>query len=230
MLLDDTYGRQALFAAAKADLWIGRPVEQPGSRPLRFEGSDEIGARLVEWPASHTIKCLVFYHPDDDPALKAEQIRKLGGLHDAARRLNRELLVEIIAGRHGPMAEDTVARAIEELYAAGHQARLVEARAAKIQGGMAQHCAGDRGRRQMVPRHRCSWASKRRPRSSKPILRLRRRFALVKGFAIGRTIFNHAAQEWLKGGIKDEEAIKEMAQGFGQLASAGSGCAALDAA
>ena len=97
----------------------GRPVEEPGSRPLRFEGNDEVGARLIEWPAQHTIKCLAFYRPDDDQALKLEQIRKLQGLQDAARRLNRELLIEVIAGRHGSLAEDTVVRALEELYAAG---------------------------------------------------------------------------------------------------------------
>ena len=38
MLLDETYGREALFDAAKLPFWIGRPVEEPGSRPLRFEG------------------------------------------------------------------------------------------------------------------------------------------------------------------------------------------------
>ena len=66
MLLDGTYGREALFDAAKHPLWIGRPVEEPGSRPLRFEGGADIGSRLIEWPVTHTVKCLAFYHPDDD--------------------------------------------------------------------------------------------------------------------------------------------------------------------
>ena len=64
-LLDDVYGREAMFDAAKLGLWIGRPLEQPGSRPLRFEFTQDVGARLVEWPVTHTIKCLSFYHPDD---------------------------------------------------------------------------------------------------------------------------------------------------------------------
>ena len=37
MLLDGTYGREALFRAAEHGFWIGRPVEEPGSRPLDFE-------------------------------------------------------------------------------------------------------------------------------------------------------------------------------------------------
>jgi 5-dehydro-2-deoxygluconokinase len=56
MLLDEVYGREALFDAARLPLWIGRPVEQPGSRPLRFEGGPDIGSRLVEWPVTHTVK------------------------------------------------------------------------------------------------------------------------------------------------------------------------------
>ncbi len=51
MLIDEKYGRSALFEAAKHRFdWIGRPVELPGSRPLRFEFGQDIGSRLVEWP------------------------------------------------------------------------------------------------------------------------------------------------------------------------------------
>lgn len=59
--------------------WLGRPIELPGSRPLRFEYSQDLGSQLAEWPVSHCIKCLAFYHPDHPPALKAEQLEKLGG-------------------------------------------------------------------------------------------------------------------------------------------------------
>ena len=119
VLLDGTYGREALFDAGKLPLWVGRPVEEPGSRPLRFEGGADIGSRLIEWPGTHTVKCLAFYHPDDDRGLKEEQLRTLRGLYDAVRRLNRELLIEIIASKHGPLAEDTTAQALGEIYAAG---------------------------------------------------------------------------------------------------------------
>jgi 5-dehydro-2-deoxygluconokinase len=39
----------------------------------------------------------------------------------------------------------------------------------------------------------------------------------VKGFAVGRTIFNEAAQEWLRGSISDEAAVTMMATKFGNL-------------
>ena len=40
---------------------------------------------------------------------------------------------------------------------------------------------------------------------------------MVKGFAVGRTIFNHAAQQWLAGKISDDAATADMAERFGNL-------------
>ena len=40
---------------------------------------------------------------------------------------------------------------------------------------------------------------------------------LVKGFAIGRTIFNDAAREWLGGKLSDAAATEDMAGRFGRL-------------
>ena len=39
----------------------------------------------------------------------------------------------------------------------------------------------------------------------------------VKGFAVGRTIFNEAAVGWLGGKISDDEAVGMMAARFGNL-------------
>jgi 5-dehydro-2-deoxygluconokinase len=40
---------------------------------------------------------------------------------------------------------------------------------------------------------------------------------LVRGFAVGRTIFNAAAEGWLAGRITDEQAVAEMARRFAGL-------------
>ena len=119
MLLDGKYGREALFRAADHNFWIGRPVEEPGSRPLDFEFGGSLGAKLVEWPIAHTIKCLCFYHPDDSSEMKARQERELLRLYDAARTLGRELLIEIIASKHGPVNDGTVASVLARLYEIG---------------------------------------------------------------------------------------------------------------
>ena len=43
---------------------------------------------------------------------------------------------------------------------------------------------------------------------------------MVKGFAVGRTIFAHAAQQWLSGAMNDEQAISDMAGRFEALTKA----------
>ncbi|WP_031270472.1 2-deoxy-5-keto-D-gluconate 6-phosphate aldolase domain-containing protein, partial [Labrenzia sp. C1B10] len=43
------------------------------------------------------------------------------------------------------------------------------------------------------------------------------RFSLVKGFAVGRTIFGDAARSWLKGEMSDGVAVKHMAARFKRL-------------
>ena len=43
MFLDGRYGREALFAASREGLWVARPIEQTGSRPLDFENGGSLG-------------------------------------------------------------------------------------------------------------------------------------------------------------------------------------------
>jgi len=216
-LLDDVYGREAMFDAAKLGLWIGRPLEQPGSRPLRFEFTQDVGARLVEWPVTHTIKCLAFYHPDDAAAMKDEQAAKLRTLYEAARKVGRELLIEIIAGKNGPLEDDTIARALEELYALGIkpdwwklEPQASPAAWRNIAGVIGRHDPWCRGVVLLG--------------LDAPEEELAKGFAavaaqpIVKGFAVGRTIFSAAAQAWLSGKMTDEAAIADMAARFRTLA------------
>src|SRR3546814_6899539 len=110
---------RALEAAADHPYWIGRPIEMPGSRPLDFESSPDVATELATWPRNHVVKCLAFYHPDDPDDLRERQERQLLRLQDAARKTGHELLVEIIAANAGPVADHTVARAIQRLYDLG---------------------------------------------------------------------------------------------------------------
>ena len=216
MLLDEQYGRDAFFAAAKHPFWIGRPVELPGSRPLRFQFSNDIGSQLVDWPVNHTIKALAFYHPDDPPALKADQQTTLRGLFDASRKVGRELLVEIIAGKHGSLTDETVARALAELYALGIKPdwwKLEPQASAKaweniagLIGNNDPFCRGIvlLGLDAPEPELATAFAAA----ASVP---------MVKGFAVGRTIFGEVAEKWLAGKIDDAAATQAMADRFGRL-------------
>jgi 5-dehydro-2-deoxygluconokinase len=228
-LLDGTYGRDALFDAAKHPLWIGRPVELPGSRPLRFEEGADIGSRLMEWPVTQTVKCLAFYHPDDDAALKEDQLRTLRGLYDATRRIGRELLVEIIASRHGAIAENTTARALVDIYAAGIKPDWwkLEAQASssawlEIEKVIAANDPWCRG---------VVLLGLEAPESQlKASFGIAAQSPIAKGFAVGRTIFADAAHAWLSGKMDDASAVNDMAGRFENLVRIWEGARATKAA
>ncbi len=217
-LLDDTYGRDAMFDAAKLGLWVGRPLEKPGSRPLEFEHTQDVGSRLIEWPVDHVIKCLAFYHPDDPAELKHQQQQKYIQLHEAARKVGRELLVEIIAGKNGPLDRFTIARAMQEFYDLGIKPDWwkLEPQAdptawdeiAKVIDKNDPYCRGivllglEAPEAELEKGFRAVAGKKH-----------------VKGFAVGRTIFNEAANAWLSGTISDDIAVEMMATKFGNLVS-----------
>ncbi|CCV03844.1 PfkB domain protein [Mesorhizobium metallidurans STM 2683] len=220
MLLDEKYGRDAMFEFARHPFaWLGRPVELPGSRPLRFEFSQDIGSQLVEWPVDHCIKCLCFYHPDDPAALKEEQQQKLKGLFEAARKVGRELLIEIIAGKHGKLDDTTVPRALEELYALGIKPDWwkLEPQAsasawARIEAVIVKNDPWCRGVVLLgleAPQDELEAAFAATAKAP-----------IVRGFAVGRTIFINAAEQWLAGRMSDDEAIADMASRFEKLTDA----------
>jgi 5-dehydro-2-deoxygluconokinase len=217
MLLDDKYGRDALFAAgAGQDLWVGRPIELPGSRPLQFEFSQDLGSRLIEWPVDHCVKVLCFYHPADDEGLKAVQTAELISAFDAARKVGREILIEIIASKSGPLNDDTIARALAELYEAGLKPDWWKL---EPQASVKAWAAIDRVIAARDPLCRGVVVLG----LDAPIENLKESFAAarsaerVRGFAVGRTIFAEAAERWLKREIGDEEAVNDMARKFGLL-------------
>jgi 5-dehydro-2-deoxygluconokinase len=219
MLLDDKYGREAMFAAARQKFWVGRPIELPGSRPLKFEFSQDLGSRLIDWPVDHCIKVLCFYHPDDGAELKAAQIEKLTSAYDAARKIGREILIEIIAGKHGALDDTTISRAMSELYDAGlkpdwwklepQASAAAWARVDEVIEARDPLCRGVVLLGLDAPQEALE-AGFRAARTART----------VRGFAVGRTIFAGAARAWFAGGMSDEEAVSQMAERFGALAGA----------
>ncbi len=213
MLIDGTYGREALFRAADQPFWIGRPVELPGSRPLDIDGGGSLAAKLIEWPVDHCVKCLCFMRPDDPADLQARQERELLRLQDASRTVGRELLVEIIAGKHGPLADDTVARVIARLYAIGMrpdwwklEGQPTAAAWAAVAGTIREHDPLCRGIMLLGLDAPLDVLGAQ--------FRLAAACDLVRGFAVGRSIFGEPARAWLVGGLSDQEVVARMAERF----------------
>ena len=213
MLLDTTYGRNALFKAEGEGLWLGRPVEKPGSRPLAFDGLRDLGSALNEWPVKQTVKCLAFYHPDDASEVRLAQDKTLLQMIDAARHFGRETMIEIIAGKNGPMHKDTVSTILDHLYGLGIRPDwwklepLADRDAWQAVGQVIQ--AQDALCRGIVV-----LGLERPDDDLTAAFEAARATPWVKGFAIGRTIFGTIAQDWFSGRINDTMAIDRMAERY----------------
>ena len=219
ILCDNRIGRKALHAASGTGLWIGRPCELPGARPLALErelGSDS-GA-LSEWSRDNVVKVLCFCHPGDDPQTRADQEATVKRLFEASRRNNLEFLLEIIPSKVGPVDDNTTAVLIQQFYDIGVYPDWWKLEPMTTSAAWLKTIAAiernDRHTRGIVvlgldaPEAELAAS-----------FEVSARFDLVRGFAVGRTIFGDVARAWLKGEMKDAEATDEMARRYRRLSS-----------
>lgn len=218
ILSDERFGRDALNDATGRGWWVGRPVELPGSRPLQLERGRLLQGELLEWPQEQVIKCLVQYHPDDEPVLRYEQEQLLLDIYQASQISGHELLLEVIPPRDHPSpCVSALYRAIERLYDIG-----IFPAWWKIE-----------------PQSRDAWAcldeliDTRDPYCRGVVLlglnapvevlaegfRQARGSRWCRGFAVGRTIFQAPSREWLSGGLSDDQLIQQVRETFERLVS-----------
>jgi len=217
VLLDGRFGARALEAAADLPYWTGRPIEVPGSRPIEFEGAPDVAVTLREWPIDHVVKCLAFYHPDDDAEMIARQDRQILRVFDACRATRHEFLLEIIASKHGPVDSATIARVIDHIYGLGVYPDWWKLEPtgdptawAATEAAILRHdplCRGIVLLGLSAPQDEIlAGISAAAP------------FPLVKGFAVGRTIFHDVAARWLSGEIDDDGAVDALSDNLRVLA------------
>ena len=214
------YGADALAQATGRGWWVGRPVELPGSRPLRFDGTRSIGTALRKWPTEQVAKCLVHYHPDDAYTLRLEQEQKVLELWEATCASGNELLLEIIipAGVASPYSNDTlVLRAVKRFYNLGvkpHWWKL-----APLQPAGWSELAALVQERDPYCRGAVILGL------NQPLAHLVESFRhatnpIVKGFMVGRTLWVEATQAWLRGDIDDAQFVRDVANNFAVLVDA----------
>ncbi|NKL55296.1 bifunctional 5-dehydro-2-deoxygluconokinase/5-dehydro-2-deoxyphosphogluconate aldolase [Rhizobium leguminosarum] len=226
ILCDDRIGRRALHAASGTGLWIGRPCEWPGSRPLTLEPSlgPDCGG-LSEWARENVVKVLCFCHPDDDKATWVQQLAEVRRLYVASRRNRLEFLLEVIPSKVASITTDTTATLIRSFYAEGIYPDWWKLEPTDEPEAWTQVCAAiednDRHTRGIVV------LGLDAPEDVlKASFEVAARFPLVKGFAVGRTIFGSVARGWFEGSISDEEAVDEMAKRYSRLCTVWDGARA----
>ncbi|WHA43838.1 bifunctional 5-dehydro-2-deoxygluconokinase/5-dehydro-2-deoxyphosphogluconate aldolase [Agrobacterium larrymoorei] len=217
ILCDGRLGRDALYQAAGSGLWIGRPAEWPGSRPLTLE--PELGpdcGALIEWPTEHVVKVLCFYHPDDDAAMRRSQEETVSRLFTAARRNGLEFLLEVIPSKVAATDDETTARIIDRFYEIGVYPDWWKLEPMKSEAAWRQ--ATDAVKRNDPYVRGIVVLGLEAPHAElEESFKLAAGFDLVKGFAVGRTIFADAARGWLSGKISDEAAVADMAERYDAL-------------
>lgn len=219
ILCDNRIGRAALHAASGSGLWIGRPCEWPGSRPLELE--PELGldcGGLDEWAREDVVKVLCFCHPGDDTTTRAAQETTVKRLFEAARRNGLEFLLEVIPSKVGPVDDTTTATLIRQFYAAGVYPDWWKLEPMTTAAGWDEAIAAieehDRYTRGIVvlgldaPEAELAAS-----------FQVAARYSLVKGFAVGRTIFGSVARGWMLGDLTDADAVDEMARRYAALCS-----------
>ena len=217
ILCDNRIGRSALHRASGSGLWIGRPTEWPGSRPLELE--PELGpdcGKLGEWARENVVKVICFCHPDDDAEMWAAQEETVRRLFAASRRNRLEFLLEVIPSKVGQVEDDTTARIIQRFYDKGVYPDWWKLEPMQAEAAW-QHSVDAIERNDPNTRGIVVLGLDAPEAELAASFEIAARFDLVKGFAVGRTIFSDAARAWMKGEISDADTVSQMAERFAGL-------------
>ena len=218
VLIDDTYGEDALNSIAEKSWWIGRPVELPSSRPLMFEGHQSIGSKIQSWPLTHIVKCLFFYHPGDSEELKNKQEQKIKELYFACLQSGHQLLLEVIPPSEFENDEDTIPKILQKFYDLEIKPDWWKLPSMKenswkqvstIINTSDSHCQGVLLLGLSAPID-----------IVKESFDVAAKYTICKGFTVGRTIFYDPAELWMQNKITDEELVDSVSKNYTDLIKA----------
>ncbi len=216
VIVDDRFGEAILPRLTARGFWVARPVEVPNAIPLAFEAGDGLGLAMRAWPAEHVAKCLVYFHPDDAPELRALQLARLASLARACAETGHEMLVEVVPPPGSAVEATTVARALEEIYASGVKPDWWKL---PPNSQAAAWYAIDRAIERNDPLCRGVLVLGMEASAE----RLREGFAAaagspwVRGFAVGRSIFAPAAEQWFAGEWSDARVVDDIARRYTEV-------------
>ncbi|WP_066015552.1 bifunctional 5-dehydro-2-deoxygluconokinase/5-dehydro-2-deoxyphosphogluconate aldolase [Endozoicomonas atrinae] len=219
ILCDDTYGQDTLNDITGKGWWIGRPVELPGSRPLRFEHGNHstasVASRLTTWSSEHVVKCLCFYHPDDEETLRLDQEHQVQSVYNACLASGHEFLLELIPPKGSATDDQTLVRSMERFYDIGVRpdwwkvpapSRSAWLAIESLLQEKAPHCRGVILLGLDAPEEEL-----------KKGFNAASGISVCKGFMVGRTIFGQPSKAWLAGEITDDELLHQVTNNYIRL-------------
>lgn len=213
VLIDDKYGFDTLASLSDGNFWVARPVELPGSRPLEFEAGPNIAATLHDWPELHVAKCLVSYHPNDDAEMKARQLSAVMNLYQACLSTDHEMLLEVIPPLNGMDDEEVVLTAVTEFYDHGILPDWWKLKPFKSAGSWQRL-------EELIDKYDPYCRGVVMLGLNAPIEELTNDFSIgakspiCKGFAVGRSLFFEAAEQWFRDEISDAEASAIVSRNY----------------
>ncbi|WP_454209456.1 bifunctional 5-dehydro-2-deoxygluconokinase/5-dehydro-2-deoxyphosphogluconate aldolase [Providencia sp. Marseille-Q8014] len=214
LLCDSTFGQDVLNDVTGRGWWIGRPIELPASRPLCLEHGN-IGSQLVSWPKEHIVKCLVFFHPEDNHPLRLEQEKTVQEVYSACCQSGHELLLEVILPADMERNDELYLRAIKRFYNLGIKPDWWKLPPLKAENwdevdALIQerdpYCRGvvllglDAPQAELEAGFNAA-AGK----------------SVVKGFAVGRTLFAKPSLAWMKGEMDDDALVQTIKSNYHSL-------------
>lgn len=214
ILCDGTFGQDVLNEVTGSGWWIGRPIELPGSRPLCLEHGN-IGSQLVNWPLEHVVKCLAFFHPDDQHPLRLEQESMIKEVYAACCQSGHELLLEVILPADMPSSDDLYLRAVQRFYNLGVKPDWWKLPPQSVEGW--NNISAVITERDTYCRGVVILGLDAPEAELKAGFTAAANQPLVKGFAVGRTIFGQPSRDWLAGNIDDRALIEKIKANYHNL-------------
>ena len=221
VFVDGTYGQAVLNEVTGKGWWVARPIELPGSRPLRLEHGN-IGSQLISWPAEQIVKCLVFYHPDDSLEMRLEHESLVREVYKSCCQSGHELLLEVILPASKPRTDENYLRTLKRFYNLGIKpdwwklpplsARSWE-EVEHLVNTNDPHCHGVVILGLDAPMDELEAGFNQASQSK-----------MVKGFAVGRSIFSGPSKAWLANEINDDEMVAGIKQNYSHLVNVWNKC------
>jgi len=223
VIIDGKYGTDVLRGAVNdpSRPWVAQCIEEPATYPLRFLGGREASDILRTWPRGMTVKVLVAI-PDQGGL--APEIKPLKHLAEACAASGHELLVEIVP-QFEEGGDKIIIEALESCYRS-------EVRPTWWKLPLFQDRDNWREVQRLIEKNdpfcRGVLVLGRHLPIEEFLLRIEDVWLMpglevVKGFAVGRSVWAEVAEKWFAGSVEDDVVVSVVKERYERCVRAWAG-------